>query len=228
MIVPNYVPDPLEVPGNVADEPHFVRIAFIRRVTMLHLASVAILGALAGLPWPQVDFLVALGPLVAVLITLDFWRIWQRGRRVEASLSAGLLPVVLTLGGWAAHEGLQRGLPVGELVAGLICAGIYTGLCGRDFSFVGCATLSAICSTVALAAFSVNAGFTARQAAAALAANAAYLVYFEYDLASLMSRRRRGEELAAVVDLYRDVFNVFGYAVRLVRHWKKHKIWVQP
>jgi hypothetical protein len=50
-------------------------------------------------------------------------------------------------------------------------------------------------------------------------------VYFAYDLASLMSRRRRGEEAAAVVDLYRDVFNVFGYVPRVIAHWHRHRIW---
>ena len=52
-----------------------------------------------------------------------------------------------------------------------------------------------------------------------------FVIYWVYDLASLLARRRQGEELAAVVDLYRDVFNFFGYAVRMIKHWQKHKIW---
>jgi hypothetical protein len=49
-----------------------------------------------------------------------------------------------------------------------------------------------------------------------------------YDNASLLARRRLGEELGAVVDLYRDVLNVFGWVVRVLAHWRKHRIWNIP
>ena len=63
------------------------------------------------------------------------------------------------------------------------------------------------------------------EGAQALSWNAIYLTFYVYDLASLLARRRIGEEWAAVVDLYRDVLNVFGWIVRVFAHWRKHKIW---
>ncbi len=36
------------------------------------------------------------------------------------------------------------------------------------------------------------------------------------------------QSVAAVTDFYRDVFNVFGYVIRVARHWRKHRIWSMP
>ncbi|AIE84142.1 Bax inhibitor-1 family protein [Fimbriimonas ginsengisoli] len=225
MIVPNYVPDPLEVPGNVTLEPQPVRIVFIRRVTLLHLFSLGLVTGLATAPWPRIGLTPLLVCLAMVLVGLDMWRILQRGRPTEASVSGWLLPAPVAMTAWLAHELALSGWPVAAPLAGAICATIYTVLCGRDFSFVGCTLLALIVSSVALAGLVVHFNLGAREAAVALVGNAAYLVYLQYDLASLLARRRRGEELAAVVDLYRDVFNVFGYVLRVWKHWRKHRIW---
>ena len=40
MVVPNYIPDPIEIPNNVTEQPYLVRLAYIRRVLSLHLLSV--------------------------------------------------------------------------------------------------------------------------------------------------------------------------------------------
>jgi hypothetical protein len=225
VIVPNYVPDPLEVPGNVADERYPVRVEFIRRVTMLHFAGTALVCALSSLPWPRVGTWAILGSLAAVLVALDVWRIRHRGRSLEARVSSAMLPLPIALTSWLVHEGLNQSWPIASPIAGLACAAIYTMLCREDYSFVGSAALALIASTVILAGFAVRLGWSVGQSAVAMSANACYLFYFEYDLASLLSRRRRGEELAAIVDLYRDVFNFFGYALRVLRHWRKHRIW---
>ena len=47
MYVPNYIPPPLEVPRNVTQEKYLIRVRFIRRVSVLHLASVLLLGGLS-------------------------------------------------------------------------------------------------------------------------------------------------------------------------------------
>jgi FtsH-binding integral membrane protein len=96
-----------------------------------------------------------------------------------------------------------------------------------DFSFVGQFVLSLIASTVILAVAALALGIEPAKAGFLLGANAIYLFYLVYDSASLLARRRLGEEIAAVVDLYRDVFNVFGYLVRVARHWRKHRIWAR-
>ncbi|MGV3616500.1 MAG: hypothetical protein ACO1SV_14320 [Fimbriimonas sp.] len=225
MIVPNYIPDPMEVPGNVTQEPYRFRVAYIRRVTLLHLATLGFVGLLTQYAWPQVGPLASAGMLGIVLVVLDFWRIAARSSRTEAVVSAAFLPTVVAFVAWTATEVNRLGWPAWAPLAGVVAATLYTTLCGRDFSFVGCIVLSWIASSVAIAAMVPPLGMDARHAAAALVANTVYLIYFQYDLASLLSRRRRGEEWAAVVDLYRDVFNVFGYFVRCVRHWRKHRIW---
>lgn len=228
MIVPNYIPEPLEVPRNVTEEPYHVRVAYIRHVTLLHLAGLMLLAVLAYLPWPKHLGVAAFSSFAGVVLVLDIWRINQRGQPIEARVSAYALPVVLALGAWVAAVCGSLGWPVGAPLAGVICAAIYTKLSGRDFSFVGCTFLSLILSSVALAALCLHYKLDATQAAFALGSNALYLLYFEYDLASLLARRRLGEEWGAVVDLYRDVFNIFGYTIRCIRHWRKHRIWELP
>lgn len=228
MYVPNYVPEPLEVPANVTLDPYPVRLAFIRRVTVLHAASLCLVSALAWLPMREVlhfPLAVALGVLGGLLLLLDIVRVRLRGRFQEAKLSVFLATPMLLAVGFAARTAVLEGYPVWAMLVGPTFALAYTLLCGRDYSFVGCAFLSLIGSSVVLSGLAVQTGMGHGTAAWALGLNAAYLVYFVYDLASLMSRRRRGEELAAVVDLYRDVFNLFGYIPRVIRHWREHRIW---
>jgi hypothetical protein len=225
MIVPNYIPDPMEVPGNVTQEPYLFRVAYIRRVTLLHLATLGFVALLSTHAWPRMAMGSALGMLALVLVILDFWRIAARGSRTEAVVSSAFLPTIVAFLAWAACEGARRDWPVWAPLGGVIAATAYTLLCGRDYSFMGCLFLAWIASSVGIAALALKLNLDVPQAAAALVANTVYLIYFQYDLASLLSRRRRGEEWAAVVDLHRDVFNVFGYLVRCVRHWRKHRIW---
>jgi FtsH-binding integral membrane protein len=228
MYVPNYVPEPLEVPGNVTLAPYAVRVRFIRKVTLLHLISMALVFALAMTPIPPTGWLLPAAVLSGLLLLLDLLRIQLRGKPLEAPLSGMALPGVILAAAWLAEELCRTAVPVGFMVAGPLCCGIYTLACGRDYSFVGCFFLSLIASTTALAALANQLRLPSGTTEVGLAMNAAYLTYFVYDLASLMARRRRGEEPAAVVDLYRDVFNIFGYLVRIVGHWKRHKIWVPP
>lgn len=225
MIVPNYIPDPMEVPGNVTLEDYRYRVTFIRRVTVLHLLSISAVALLANHQWPKAGVGPVLGGLAAVLVLLDLWRIAARGSRTEAVVSSVFLPTVVAFAAWSAAEIGRLGWPAWAPLPGVVAATLYTVACGRDYSFMGCLFLSGVVSNVAVAALSLKLGLSVHQAAAALVANTVYLVYYLYDLASLLSRRRRGEEWAAVIDLYRDVFNVFGYLVRCVRHWRKHRIW---
>lgn len=228
MIVPNYVPDPLEVSGSVADGPYLGRIRFMRWVVGLYLLSVAAIGGLSYVPIPPISVWTALGGLGAVLLLLELWRILARGKKIEGIVSSfaliGLLPSVAVL-----MDSLRsEGFPVWQAMAPALCIGAYMTLCGRDFSFVGCYLLSLIVSTVAVAGIATLQDLSQRNVIFALATNLALLTYLVYDLASLLSRRRVGEEVAAVTDLYRDVLNFFGYFVRVVRHWRRHRIWSLP
>jgi hypothetical protein len=228
MYVPNYVPEPLEVPGNVTLAPYLSRVLFIRRVTFSHFASLLVTAGLGFIPWPKVGWVPPLAALSAVLIGLDLLRIRYRGRGLEADISTLFLPFILVLLAWAGRELFLMKVPVWSAVLGVGGSAVYSIVAGRDYSFVGGYLLALILSSLALAALAIQAQFGGREAAAALLFNAGYLFYFAYDLASLMARRREDEVFAGVVDLYRDVFNFFGYFVRVLRHWKKHRIWVQP
>jgi FtsH-binding integral membrane protein len=226
--VPNYVPEALEVPGNITEAKYMARVYFIRRVMALHLVSLGILALLAIVPFPSTGVKAPLIVLSALLLLLDFVRIGLRGRRIEAIGSGAALPCVLLAVAWLVSEFQRIGVPVWCLLVGPLFCGLYTLFCGRDFSFVGCFALALVGSSTVLAASATQLGFSSHRAALGLGMNAAYLTYFVYDLASLMARRRKGEEIAAVVDLYRDVFNIFGYIVRVIGHWRRHRIWVAP
>ena len=225
MYVPNYVPEPLEVPGNIAEGRDQARLAFIRRVAILHLLSLACVCLLTRLLFPYTGLVSVLLALAVCLSALDLIRIGLRGKASEARISSLCLPAVLVLVAWAARETSIAGWPAFPPVIGAVCVVIYTLVSGRDFSFVGCCLLSLIASSAAIAAWSITAGYDRAQAAFALGSNGLFVTYLVYDSASLLARRRQGEELAAIVDLYRDVFNFFGYAVRIVKHWRKHRIW---
>ncbi len=225
MYVPNYVPEPLEVPANVTLDPYPVRLAFIRRVTVLHAASLCLVAGLAFLPLPPSSLAFALGTLAVLLLLLDAMRVASRGKPREARISVAFSGPMFVWVAYSARMAAIEGIPVWAILVGPAFALAYTLLCGRDYSFVGCGLLSLIGSSVLIAGLAVQTSLGHPAAAWALSLNAAYLVYFVYDLASLMSRRRRGEEMAAVVDLYRDVFNIFGYIPRVISHWRRHRIW---
>jgi FtsH-binding integral membrane protein len=227
MYVPNYVPDPIEIPGNVTEQPYAIRIGFVKRVATLHVASLAIVGGIAYSPlslpkewsWLPLAFLI-LG-LAVVRVRL------RRGPR-EAIVSSYLLIPLLGAVGLALNPAPASGWPLWTVGLGPLFALAYAWLCGRDFSFLGQYLLSLIASSTLIAALLVSSPNVMEKPAFALVANAVYLTYWVYDLASLLARRRLGEEFAAVVDLYRDVLNFFGYIARCIGHWRKHRIWVLP
>ncbi|MBS1717102.1 MAG: Bax inhibitor-1 family protein [Armatimonadetes bacterium] len=228
MYVPNYIPDPSEVPGNITERPYLERLTFIRRVCGFHFASILLVAGASFLPGPNPPAIPALWACILYLLFLSLVRTLGRGRPQEHVLSGVLLlPFLIALGpcirSWTAL-GFQVWPPVYAAGGALI----YSRLCGRDFSFVGQFILSLIFSSFLVALISTAKGLPPSEAAEALAWNAGFLAFFEYDLASLLARRRPGEEIGAVVDLYRDIFNLFGYIERCLKHWQRHKIWTLP
>lgn len=225
MVVPNYVPDPIEIPGNVTEQPYRVRLAFMRRVEALHLLSLFIVGLIA---WRgrAIDPVVTGSVLGVGLLALAVTRVALRGSSFEWVISTGLLiPVVGSLG-LLAGALYRQGVPVWAPAFGALAAFIYSRLSGRDFSFLGQWFLALIASTIGVAAIADFNHLPPTAGLVALLLNAGYLSYLVYDLASLLSRRRLGEEIGAVADLHRDVLNLFGYFIRVAQHWRKHRIWV--
>lgn len=228
MYVPNYIPPQVEIPGNVALEKWDVQLLFLRRVTTWHLLSVCVVATLVAIPGPTLALSPALWVLFFTILGLDILRITTRRTPWDLRISVAALPATLIIVSLVMRALQSQGYPVWAPMVGVIAASLYTFLCRRDFSFMGQYLLSLIASGVTIAAIAITFGFSVGRASWALGADALYLSFYCYDLASLMSRRRLGEEAAATVDLYRDVLNVFGWTLRCARHWKRHKIWTLP
>ena len=226
MIVPNYVPDPLEVPNNVTLESYSHRLIFVRRVVFAFVLSfLPILVSFFALRDVHLDATVATLYLVGVVIALEFERILLRSHLIEATVASALLYPFLSLIGFVAHQWFNSGFPVWAFLPGPLALALYTALCGRDFSFVAAYFLSIIPSAIGIAVVVESWHMPTQIGYLAHAINAVWLFYVIYDLASLMARRRSNEVFAAVVDLYRDHFNLFGYIPRVINHWRKYRIW---
>ncbi len=227
MHVPNFVPDPIEIPGNVTERSYNVQLSFIRRLEVLFLLSLGGISAFYFGTLPEISLRAATTFVVGSIVLLSGIRLLMRRSEYEAVISISMLPAVL--GGIALLcRALERAdVPIHAPLVGIGCGAIYTFLCKRDFSFVGQFFLSLIASSILLSLAGLIQRQAPHQVALALAINAVVLGYTVYDRAKLMHRRRAGEELAAVADLYRDPLNVFGYLARCIAHWRRHRIWIQ-
>jgi FtsH-binding integral membrane protein len=228
MNVPPFIPQPIEIPGNVSEEPRAVFLVFVRRAVTLHFASALCVVGIAFLPVAPLPLEFCGTWLLGVLVLLSIVRNTAKGRPVEFWLSVGISPALLVVMGLSARVLWDLKWPVWALGAGLFFSVVYTWLSGRDHSFVGQYVLSLIASTVFIVIVQRTVPEVSGHQTAAVVGNAVFLFYFVYDLAAIVTRRRKGEELAAVVDLYRDFLNGLTYSVRVWRHWQKHKIWSLP
>lgn len=229
MYVPPYVPQPIEIEGNVAQESYLVRLGFVRRVVFAHFATLGIATALSAQPsLPRLDVLSAAIFLLASLALLSLVRRMAKGRRADQRLSLALLPLPVFSLALLIRALNEEGWAVWVVGAGAVCVLLYASLCGRDLSFVGMFVMP-LAASLAVAA---TAGYFLRVPVgpllAGMALNSAYLFYFVYDLAALLTRRRLGEEWGAVADLYRDVLNGVSYPIQVYRHWRDHRIWIPP
>lgn len=225
MYVPPYVPQPIEIPDNVAQAPYLDRVGFVRRVALLHFVTALLTAAMAWLLLPGLAPIQAAGIVSILLVALSLIRGLAKGRLADVRLSTFLLPILLFgLALWfrALYE---QGWAVWSIAVGLVGTTVYVLACGRDLSFVGMYVLALAASTLAILALAWPLHLGALEIANALILNGAYLFYFVYDLAALLTRRRLGEEAGAVVDLYRDVLNGITYPIRVWHHWREHRIW---
>ncbi len=223
--MPNYVPEPEQIPGSVTKEPYALRLTFIRHVLSRFLGSIGIVIGVGLLQPITLQVRPATTALLVLLFLVSGIRTLLRGTDLEPQLTKICLPVVLIVFGLATRTWISNGFPAWSILAGIACFGLYAAACGRDFSFVGGYTLSLIVSSVFIALVMVEEGMTSPwQNSLALLWNAAGLFYLVYDLAALLSRRKSTEGWAAVVDLYRDMFNFLGYFPRVLIHWNRHRI----
>lgn len=228
MNVPPFIPEPIEIPGNVSEEKRSVCLAFVRRTVTYHFISVLIVAAIALIPLAPIPLEFCGSWILAMLLLLSLFRGMAKGKVLELWLSVGVSPALLIVLGLTARLLWDSGRPVWAPGVGLFFSLVYTWLSGRDHSFVGQYVLSLIASSVAIAIIQARLHQGTPQLAEALIGNGAFLFYAVYDSAAVLTRRRKGEELAAVVDLYRDILNGLTYMVRVWLHWRKHRIWSMP
>ena len=227
MFVPSYVPPPIEIPNNVSQERYAVRLQFIRATLHRFLIALMIVFLIAAAPPFGLPVRSTLAATLTLLVSMSIVRRLGKGRRLEVALSTGmLLPFLvsfgLTLNGL---EGLN--LPIGLFMLTFAMAWLYATTCGRDLSFIAMFFLPALVGSalwVVADAVGLVPGVY-RWTMPAL--NVATLFYFVYDLSALLTRRRLGEEMGAVADLFRDLLNVFTYWARAFRYWKRYPLWTR-
>jgi FtsH-binding integral membrane protein len=225
MNVPPFIPPQIEIPSNVAEAKYPVRIAFVKRVVGLHSAYWAVILGLALIPLPAASLGLAASVVFGSLLGLSLVRGLAKGWRHEQLLSALCVPP-LTFGlVMLVQVTVAFGLPFWVWGLGPISTLMYAMLCGRDLSFVGMFVMTSLgsCGTILFGAqFD---WFTKPMLWESLIGLLAFLLFFVYDLAALQTRRRLGEELGAVLDLFRDLLNFLTYPIRVISHWRRHRIW---
>ena len=225
MYVPNYVPEPEAMSGNVTQERYAKRLLFIRE-TFYRFCLWVLLISLGAWLIPK-DFardsrFVWVWASSLALISLI--RTVGRGKQWEIKAAPFLAMVCIGTTALAARSATAFHFPAWSILAGIGCFALYAMLCGRDFSFVGGYVLALIASSTIIAFIMVEEALTSLQSWQAILWNAFALLYLVYDLASLMCRRKLAEVTAASVDLFRDIFNPFGWVPRVVMHWYRHRI----
>lgn len=225
MNVPPFVPSQIVIPGNVAEEPYRVRVGFLKRVTWVHGLSVMLIFAIALAPLPILPLEIPFCATLIGLLGLSLVRGLAKGWRHEQLLSALFVPPLF---GGLAYMVLiatsEGGWPWWALSVPVLGCVLYTLICGNDLSFMGMFVLvsGGVTTLVLLMAWFDPEG---QPYTLLWLGMVAYVAFFTYDIAALQTRRRLGEEMGAVLDLYRDVLNFTTYPVRVIRHWRRHRIW---
>lgn len=226
MNVPPFIPSQIVIPGNVAEERYDVRVRFVKRVAILQTVSVAVALALSMMPWAaNIPFRVGMTAFLVGLLGLSLVRGLVKRWRHEQRLSAVFVPLVI--GGLAVvvrSVTIDSGYPL--WIFGLPSLGhaVYVAVCGRDLSFTGMFVL--VSSGITAFVLGASRLYPGEQPYSMLwLGMVAYTAFFTYDLAAIQTRRRLGEEMGAVLDLYRDLLNFTTYPVRVIQHWRRHRIW---
>ncbi|MFN3729081.1 MAG: hypothetical protein ACK4XJ_05150 [Fimbriimonadaceae bacterium] len=223
--VPPYFPEPLTVPQNVADAPYDARLRFIRLVIVGYVLSVGAVVAVALSSIPGRPGPVAITGLAATLLALSMIRIATRLKPVEQVLSAVLTPALVYFGGLVARDAIAHGAPIWVIGAFAAYALLYVALAGRDFSFLGLYLVAVGATVVTAFGLAGRLGWPGAFVGWSVVAAVGFGFYFVYDFAMLLTRRRRYEVWAAVLDLYRDVLNILTYSIRVYRHWRRFPVW---
>ncbi|MBL8061282.1 MAG: hypothetical protein JNK63_11290 [Chthonomonas sp.] len=221
VFIPPYFPEPIVVPDNVADRDYDERWKFIRFVSGLFFCAGVCSILIAVFEPISMSLRDSALIFIGCLTLHQLFRALVGGKASERWLQALLLPLTMLSTGTLARNLHDAGWPVVALGVALVGAALYTGVAGRDFSFVGqyvLAGLSTILGCIALAAW-----FPALMPNvwAGMALGLAGLAYLVYDFAMILKRRRNDEKLSALADLHADLLNGVTYPIRVISHWRK-------
>lgn len=221
-IIPPYFPDPIEVTGNVSSQPYDVRLNFVRKLSAGAFASMgfafAVAVSLRGMPW-QISGVC----LLAAMLLLTVCRYAFAGGKREVIAAAALTAPVLISAGLFFGAMYELGAPVWVLVLVPTGSALYAFVSGRDFSFVGQYGLSL--------SFTILCGLVGREFFPALFPSLgwgialAFIVqlFYTYDMAMILKRRRLPELPCAITDFYCDSLNFITYSMRVKRHWRRFR-----
>ncbi len=223
MQIQPYFPEPVVVSRNVAAERYMVTLGFIRRVMLGHFVSVACVAAAAMRLEPLFDLGTNVTVFFACLFALTVARRVLCGGLADNLASfLLLLPTVWSLAA-IVRTAYDAGHPVWIVGLCYVAASLYGAFCGRDFSFVGQFVITTFTTLAIIGATGLGGLASWPEAAFWGCAGLGFVLYYVYDLAALLSRRRLGEETAATADLYRDLLNFITYSVRIVLHWRRFR-----
>lgn len=223
MYVPSPFPEPVSVIDSVASQKYDVRLLFTKQAMTGQFALMGVISILTlviphlpittqNLWWIALGSVISLnmvrrlinGPIETVLSYLIF-----------ASLAVTLSQIGQRFMDW--------GYPAWILPVSAFLALSYAWLCGRDFSFAGCAFFTAFAAVGVTTILAFLGWVPWPDVGWAVVVALTYTGYITYDLAMMMKRRRPDELLTAVIDFYRDVLNFVFYPLRVWLHWKKYR-----
>jgi hypothetical protein len=214
VIIPNYVPEPIEVPGNVHDLPYRHRVEFNRQVIFRFAASLTLAQLASGVV-PKFDPVWMAAIYLGWTIILGLFRILFRSQTIESrvtgaslGITVGLLSLVLATIPFDAR-------PLAFASIGLA---IYAEFSRRDFSYPQAWLWGAL--GLVLADWLLG-GTSGRLALA----HVCLWYYVIYDIWCIQYRRRYYESWAGANDVFRDFMNFWGWLARVAAHWKKYGLW---
>lgn len=223
-----YFPEPITVPGNVADAGYACVVRYSRSVVLWNLASIALL-VLLTIAWlrPQpIDWLLQIRPESAWLVTLTAFALLALGRHWPLWLQFVVFGVyALGISGTAAlwapvivEDFPDFAMALGfTFVAGWVGLAAYNLCAIRDYSYFGQYVLVWLFTAVATLVFTWLTEVVLSLATASFTVFSLALFYYLYDLSMILRRRTPGERAAGALDLYRDALNFVGFPVRVMR-----------
>lgn len=161
--------------------------------------------------------------VVGGLMVLTIIRALTKGGAIDAVFSLMVMPFVIWGTGHLAAMLMDLNWPMWSVLVVATLSAIYTAVCGRDFSFMGQYVISLIAWMVAAIGLFLSGMIPQHEIWTGLLIASLWLGYITYDTSMLLWRRRLGEEVAAVADLYRDTLNFITYPIRVVFHWRRYR-----